>query len=177
MSIWKRAMDYLGLGPDDAYDDYDDVTDDRPRPRHVEFDDTGARPAPTGRPTFPMGGDTPPRRFPTDDSGISPRPINPQPRPVAPVRAGGASAAPQVFRPRSFEAVQDLANRFREGHSVVLSLESADREVARRLLDFCYGVCYALAGTMEKRATGVYLLKPAASRSVERISESDEFDH
>ena len=23
MSIWKRAMDYLGLGPDDAYDDYD----------------------------------------------------------------------------------------------------------------------------------------------------------
>jgi hypothetical protein len=30
---------------------------------------------------------------------------------------------------------------------------------------------------MEKRATGVYLLKPAASRAVERISESDDFDH
>ena len=24
MSMWKKAMDYLGLGPDDAYDDYDD---------------------------------------------------------------------------------------------------------------------------------------------------------
>ena len=23
MSMWKKAMDYLGLGPDDAYDDYD----------------------------------------------------------------------------------------------------------------------------------------------------------
>jgi hypothetical protein len=23
MAIWKRAMDYLGLGSDDAYDDYD----------------------------------------------------------------------------------------------------------------------------------------------------------
>ena len=23
MSVWKRAMSYLGLGPDDAYDDYD----------------------------------------------------------------------------------------------------------------------------------------------------------
>ena len=23
MSLWKRTMDYLGLGPDDAYDDYD----------------------------------------------------------------------------------------------------------------------------------------------------------
>ncbi len=24
MSLWKKTMDYLGLGPDDAYDDYDD---------------------------------------------------------------------------------------------------------------------------------------------------------
>ena len=23
MSMWKKAMDYLGLGPDDAYDDYE----------------------------------------------------------------------------------------------------------------------------------------------------------
>ena len=176
--MWKRAMDYLGLGPDDAYDEYDDVTDDRPRHRSAEVDDTGSRPAPTGRQTFPMGGDAAPRRFPSDDSSsISPRPISQQPRAVSPVRPGGTSAAPQVFRPRSFEAVQDLANRFREGNAVVLSLESADRDVARRLLDFCYGVCYALGGTMEKRATGVYLLKPAASRAVERISESDDYDH
>ena len=27
MSMWKRTMDYLGLGPDDAYDDYD-IDDD-----------------------------------------------------------------------------------------------------------------------------------------------------
>ena len=25
MSLWKKTMDYLGLGPDDAYDDYDDL--------------------------------------------------------------------------------------------------------------------------------------------------------
>ena len=24
MSFWKKSMEYLGLGPDDAYDDYDD---------------------------------------------------------------------------------------------------------------------------------------------------------
>ena len=36
MSMWKRAMDYLGLGPDDAYDEYDDVTDDRQRPRLIQ---------------------------------------------------------------------------------------------------------------------------------------------
>ena len=30
MSLWKRTMDYLGLGPDDAYDDYDGY--DEPEP-------------------------------------------------------------------------------------------------------------------------------------------------
>ena len=33
MSIWKRAMEYLGLGPDDAYDDYNPQPDPEPRPQ------------------------------------------------------------------------------------------------------------------------------------------------
>ena len=33
MSMWKRTMDYLGLGPDDAYDDYDDYDEPEPAPR------------------------------------------------------------------------------------------------------------------------------------------------
>ena len=32
MAIWKKAMDYLGLGPDDAYDEYDAVPEPEPRP-------------------------------------------------------------------------------------------------------------------------------------------------
>ncbi|MFM7124565.1 MAG: hypothetical protein ACKOXW_04700, partial [Actinomycetes bacterium] len=42
MSMFRRAMDYLGLGPDDAYDDYDaSVAVERPLPRR--------RPEPRGR--------------------------------------------------------------------------------------------------------------------------------
>ena len=33
MSLWKKTMDYLGLGPDDAYDDYDDDYEPVPAPR------------------------------------------------------------------------------------------------------------------------------------------------
>ena len=33
MSFWKKSMDYLGLGPDDAYDDYDDGPDPEPQAR------------------------------------------------------------------------------------------------------------------------------------------------
>ena len=33
MLIWKKSMEYLGLGPDDAYDDYDDGPDPEPQAR------------------------------------------------------------------------------------------------------------------------------------------------
>ena len=33
MSIMKRAMDFLGLGPDDAYDDYDQSLEQARPPR------------------------------------------------------------------------------------------------------------------------------------------------
>ena len=36
--------------------------------------------------------------------------------------------------------------------------------VSRRLIDFASGLCYGLNGSMEKVATGVYLLKPPAIR-------------
>ena len=36
--------------------------------------------------------------------------------------------------------------------------------MSRRLIDFASGICYALNGSMEKVATGVYLLKPLPPR-------------
>jgi cell division inhibitor SepF len=53
-----------------------------------------------------------------------------------------------------------------------MNLEAADREVSRRLIDFASGLCYALEGSMEKVASGVYLLKPAPIRS----ARSDAYD-
>ena len=43
---------------------------------------------------------------------------------------------------------------------MIMNLESADREITRRLIDFASGLCYGLNGSMEKVASGVYLLKP-----------------
>ena len=68
------------------------------------------------------------------------------------------------MRPRSFNQAQELADKFKENQSVILNLEATERDVARRLIDFASGVCYSLDGSMEKVATGVYLLKPAPQR-------------
>ncbi|MFV0306278.1 MAG: cell division protein SepF [Desertimonas sp.] len=175
-------MEYLGLGPDDAYDDYDEP--DEPEPRRSrptrdetrggrgggyrpEHDEPPARP-PAARPSFPSRDfDASTRRGQAlEDSGTMsrPRPVS-SPPPARPAFGPGPGAEPSTVRPRRFDQAQELADKFKDGQSVILNLESTDREVARRLIDFASGVCYSLDGTMEKVATGVYLLKPAPQQA------------
>ena len=187
MSIWKRAMDYLGLGPDDAYDDYDMAPEPEPRPgrsRQAHYEEPAVRSPRTvpdydgdavvrtvhTRPSFPTRDVAEPaaagrRPLPAnDDSSVHPRPINPS-RPPAPSRGGSSmSSDPHTVRPRRFDSAQEIADKFKEGQPVIMNLEAADREVSRRLIDFASGLCYGLNGSMEKVASGVYLLKPAGSR-------------
>lgn len=182
MSFWKRSMEYLGLGPDDAYDDYDEPDEPDPRRGRANRDETrggrgggGYRPehdeptrAPAARPSFPSRDfDASARRGQAlDESGTMsrPRPVSAPPSPARAAGPGGG-AEPSTVRPRRFDQAQELADKFKDGQSVILNLESTDREVARRLIDFASGVCYSLDGTMEKVATGVYLLKPAPQRA------------
>ncbi len=183
MSFWKRTMDYLGLGPDDAYDDYDIDEYDEPAPRgrrpvepdqrRSHRDDQGGdavvRTLPS-RPTFPSRDFDPSqarrdRERDRDESGVNPRPQRTAGR-------GNGSTEPATVRPRRFDQAQEVADKFKEGQPVIMNLEGSDREVARRLIDFASGLCYGLDGSMEKVANGVYLLKPPAGRS----GRHDEYD-
>ena len=190
MSLWKRTMDYLGLGPDDAYDDYDDYDEPEPAPRprrashepeakqgrgYPEHETEGVVRTVPSRPTFPTRDFDPSqarRQQAADESGVQPRP-----RPGAVVVAVRAerscpSGEPTTVRPRRFDQAQEVADRFKEGQPVIMNIEGTEREVARRLIDFASGLCYALDGSMEKVATGVYLLKPISSRG----GRHDEYD-
>ena len=180
MPMWKKAMDYLGLGPDDAYDDEYDVAPEperlarSARPQREEpvrqqrgYQDHEAeapvRTMPT-RPSFPSPNtpDVTLRRpvAASDDSNVQPRPINPRPAPAPRPVPGAAGADPYTVRPRRFDSAQEVADKFKDGQPVIMNLEAADREVSRRLIDFASGLCYGLNGSMEKVASGVYLLKP-----------------
>jgi cell division inhibitor SepF len=177
MSFWKRTMDYLGLGPDDAYDDYEyedeyepavrsrRPPESEPRPGRAQRDETGpegvVRTLPS-RPTFPSRDFDPSQARRTaererDESSSATRP--------RPHGAARANAEPATVRPRRFDQAQEVADKFKEGQPVIMNLEGSDREVARRLIDFASGLCYGLDGSMEKVANGVYLLKPAAARN------------
>ncbi|MET0326247.1 MAG: cell division protein SepF, partial [Ilumatobacteraceae bacterium] len=122
-----------------------------------DFESPARRAAPGGG-----GGGTSNNNSSNDDSGAGPRPAARQTSPrVNPTPAG---AEPTTVRPRRFDQAQELADKFKDGQAVILNLEAAERDVARRLIDFASGVCYSLDGSMEKVATGVYLLKPSSQR-------------
>lgn len=169
MSMWKRAMDYLGLGPEDAYDDYDSgyepergqrphrpVREDAGRTQRREIEhDTAPRAA---RPVQAVRDADVTVRRPSpagDDSSV-------QPRPIASRQAGRHAAGGETLtvRPTRFNDVQQVADRFKLGSPVLINFEAAPKELKRRVLDFVSGLCYALGGTIEQVASGVYLLKP-----------------
>ena len=70
---------------------------------------------------------------------------------------------PHTDRPRRFDQAQEVADKIKDVQPVIMNLEGTERDEARRLIDFASGICYALDGSMEKVATGVYLLKPVAA--------------
>ncbi len=172
MAMWKRAMDYLGLSPEDVYEDYDpSVEVERPSARgqrgsepqgrySSEYQDDPSRPA--IRPSRESDTGVA-RRFPSEDSGAALRPVGS--RTGGSVRPITQPGEPVTVKPRRFDQAQEVADRFREGQAVIMNLEGVEPEVLRRLIDFASGVCYGLGGSMERVASGVYLLKPAAARS------------
>jgi cell division inhibitor SepF len=71
-----------------------------------------------------------------------------------------SSVKPIVVGPESFDDAKDIADRFKSNQPVVMDLNGLDRELARRLIDFASGICYALSGHMERVRPGAYLLTP-----------------
>lgn len=66
-----------------------------------------------------------------------------------------------VVKPTSFNDVQEVGDKFREGFSVIMNLEPVDDRLARRLMDFAGGLVYALHGHIEPITPKVYLLTPS----------------
>ena len=67
---------------------------------------------------------------------------------------------PRILAPQSFGDAKELADEFKAIVPVVMDLKGVDRELARRLIDFASGICYAMDGSMEKIASQVFLLIP-----------------
>jgi cell division inhibitor SepF len=162
---WHRTLVYFGLAEDEAYDDEEiepysepevelqDTYRERPnvrrlstRRRRDEFDDIFA-----------------------DDAGSERRTSSL--RPVGGARAGngrGGDVRVHFVAPKSFNDVQDVADKFKEAIPVIINLQGTDTDLSKRLIDFSSGLTYALDGGMQRIADKVFLLTP---RNVEVSAE------
>ncbi len=170
-SFMKKTMVYLGL-LDDEYDEYDDLEDRAPRgfssasrvePRQAEYE----------QPDEFSGGMSRVRTLPRESavpsqSRSQPSAVAPRPTPVRPVpvdttispTAAATSARVHVVAPSRFGDAKEIADRLKDNRPVIVNLQMADRDLQRRMIDFCSGVTYALSGEMEKVADQVFLLTP-----------------
>ena len=178
MSVFRRAMVYLGL-VDDDYDDYGAYED----PQSVHAAPTQGGPV---APQMPQSGVSPGpaparnlraapepqyqepasaiRTLPRDsgrDEGLGAvSVVTPKAAVVRPLTPDKAAKV-HVVEPRDFSDATKIGDRFKAGQPVIVQLQGQPDELRRRLVDFCAGVVYVLDGSMKQVTRGVYLLTPS----------------
>jgi cell division inhibitor SepF len=173
---FRKVLEYLGLndGEDDYEDDLDERDRDRDRererPRAASPEDELER-AYRERPNVRKIG---PRRRSDDFEDIfaedAPMGAGARATAVRPVESARRASQVEVFLvvPKSFNDAQQIADKFKTTVPVILNLQSAETDLAKRLIDFSSGLTYALDGGMQRVADKVFLLTP---RNVEVSAE------
>jgi cell division inhibitor SepF len=154
-SAWRRVMVYLGLVDDDEYEEYEPY--DEPAPV------APPPPAPPRRSAIsyvePEGATAGVRTLPRDTEPTPNVQVQPRPAPLRPVVAV-QTARVHVVAPGGFNDAQEIGDKLKNNQPVIVNLQSVDRDLARRLIDFASGVAYGLGGQMERVADQVFLLTP-----------------
>ncbi len=65
-----------------------------------------------------------------------------------------------LVKPERYEEAAAIADNLNAKRTVVLNLESTNRDIARRLLDFLSGVAYANNGQIKRVANSTYIITP-----------------
>ncbi|MBM7855241.1 cell division inhibitor SepF [Desulfohalotomaculum tongense] len=84
-----------------------------------------------------------------------------------------------LAEPSSYDEVQDIADNLKNHRPVIVNLENAETDLARRVIDFMSGTTYALNGNMQKVGKNIFLFVPnnidIASELKEKVREKGIF--
>ena len=158
---WHKTAVYFGIA-----DDEDDYDEDETLAPHEELERSyQERPnvrklnSGRGRTDYDDIFADEPRRRSSSSSQPPVRAIEP-PRP--------ARVEVHLVIPKNFNDAQQVADKFKVDVPVILNLQGSDTELAKRLIDFCSGLTYALDGGMQRVGEKIFLLTP---RNVEVSAE------
>jgi cell division inhibitor SepF len=153
--LWSRTLVYFGIAEDEEWEDNGYVTNEqleesysrrdrrnvRRLPGAVEEDDWAADDAPAARSRR--------RQEAREERPTRLRSVDP-----------GPPATVHLVIPRRFNDAQQIADRFKAQGPVIINLQGADNDLAKRVIDFASGLTYALDGSMQRVADKVFLLTP-----------------
>jgi len=66
----------------------------------------------------------------------------------------------KVCRPSKFEECTEIAKHLLNNKTVVLNLEDANKETIMRIIDFLFGVTFAIEGNLKRVASSTYIITP-----------------
>ena len=147
-------MVYLGLVDDDEYEEYEPY--DEPAPLAPPPPPVQRRPVVSY--VEPEGATAGVRTLPREpDSNVSVQPRPAALRPVTPVQ----TARVHVVAPSGFNDAQEIGDKLKNNQPVIVNLQNCDRELSRRMMDFCSGAAYVLGAHAEMAANQVLLITPS----------------
>lgn len=129
--LWNRLVDYLGFGPEEDEFEEEELQETAP----------------------PQTWQEEPRRPTAAERRAQVVPIT-----SVPPKQTGFKV--MVVEPRSFEEVQTIVDQMKARRPVILNLESLDKDLAQKILNFLNGAIYALNGETQKVAAGIFFYAP-----------------
>jgi cell division inhibitor SepF len=148
-SFGRKLMDYFGLS-DDFEEDYEDEYEEQQRAGRTPITRGVAEPREPATTTIR-------HLAPPEERSASP--LRPRPAPIRAIAPD--KPVVHVVKPVRFADAQEIGDYLRASQPVIVNLQMADKDLSRRMIDFCSGVAYALGGHMDKVGEQVFLLSPA----------------
>ena len=160
--FWKRALLYLGLVEED--DELEPITETGEPPKLETVRRIG------------------PEVDQTTVRAMQPQAVAPPPAP-GPIQSGPTviPAVPRihVVEPRSFNDAKDIGDKLKVDSPVVVNLQQAPADLARRIVDFSSGLTYMASGSIRQVADKIFLLTPpnieVSAEETERIMSERGF--
>jgi len=133
--VWKKALIYLGLVEEE------EELEPLPAETHEPTTFETVRPIRPDLPTSSV------RRIGGDEPLAAPSAIAPR-------------ASMHVVEPRAFNDAKEIGDKLRVNSAVIMNLQHANADLAKRLVDFASGLTYMAQGSIKKVGDRIFLLTP-----------------
>lgn len=151
MGMMDKFRSFMGMPDEDDEDDYDyEYEEDQQDEREDRASRAGKRAA--ARETVPA---TEPLSYgPEHDAAAKSRSNK-----VVNI-AATTQLSVVLVKPERFDDASSIADHLNAKRTVVLNLESTNKDVSRRLVDFLSGVAYANDGQIKRVANSTFIITP-----------------